>query len=446
MNLANALRLNGGETVAFVGAGGKTGAMFSLAQSLILPVVLTTTTHLGVWQAGLADVHCIVCSPNDIQEIDFNKPKILLLTGPANSDDRLVGLDDEALNALHSICKQRNITLLIEADGARQRPLKAPAAYEPVIPEWVDHVVVMAGLSGLGKPLDAKTVHRPEVFSEIASLPLGDLVRVSDLIDVLASPLGGQKHIPAGDHKTLFLNQAEGALLAAKGGRIAQSLLDAFDAVLVGSLHEPGQEGPVFSAHSQIAGIILAAGGSERLGRPKQLLNWQGKPFITRVVQNALNAGLSPLFVITGAERNQVEAAVSGMPVHLVHNPDWAAGQSTSLNQGLSVLPERCEGAMFLLSDQPQISPVFIRALIEHHAETRAPIIAPISDSKHGNPVLFDRETFQALSAIEGDKGGRAVFSQFDVNWLAWVDSRILMDVDIEADLSVLNEAYFNFS
>jgi molybdenum cofactor cytidylyltransferase len=300
----------------------------------------------------------------------------------------------------------------------------------------------MAGLEALGKPLTAEWVHRPEIFSDLSGLPMRESIRVEEVVTVLGSDHGGLKGIPDIAHCQLFLNQADGSPLMAKGNRIAQQLSDKYERVLIGSLHQPEQEGSVFSTHSEIAGVVLAAGGSERLGKPKQLLAWQGKPFIYQVVINAVEAGLAPLVVITGADHLLVEEVLRYLSVQIVHNPDWKEGQSTSLKAGLAALPDRCEGVMFLLSDQPQISPLLIRGLLELFYEHRAPITAPMVNGQRGNPVLFARETFDALRKVSGDRGGRAVFNQFEIDWLPWIDERLLLDVDEEGDLDSLNRVY----
>lgn len=443
MKLTRAFGLRGGETVAFAGAGGKTSMMFALAGELPPPVVLTTTTHLGAWQAQFAETHHILAFPDSLQKFDEFDVRSVLLTGPVDVNERLTGLDGQILQAVHQYCAARGHSLLIEADGARQKPLKAPADYEPVIPSWVDHVVVMAGLSGLGKTLDANSVHRPEMFANIADLKPGEEIRVEHLVRVLGSALGGLKGIPEGAGRSLFLNHAEGEVRMAQGARIARELCKIYDRVLVGSMHHPGGDGPIFSAHSRTAGIILAAGGSERLGQPKQLLGWYGVPFVVQVAKNAISAGLAPIHVVTGADHALVENALADLPVQCIYNPHWAEGQSTSMITGLAALPTRCERVMFLLSDQPQISPLLIRQLIERHDVQRGPITAPMVQGQRGNPVLFGRETFDALKAISGDKGGRGVFSKYKVDYVTWIDRRDALDVDQEGDIDKLRRAYY---
>jgi molybdenum cofactor cytidylyltransferase len=407
-------------------------------------VILTTTTHLGSWQSPLADEHLIIHSAKDINSINVESRQVLLLTGPQGSDHRLAGLDDDILSRVQSLCHQEKIPLLIEADGARQRNLKAPEQYEPVIPKWVDHVVVMAGLAGLGQPLRDEFVHRPEQFSKLTGLILGGTIKIEHLIKILGAKKGGMQGIPEGCKKSLFLNQAEGARLQAAGARIARELMGCYDRILVGSLKHPGVKGAIFAVHTPTAGVIFAAGGSERLGYPKQLLEWGGQPYILLVVRTAQAAGLSPIVVITGADHEVIKDVLKGYPVQVIDNPNWQAGQSTTMKIGINALPEAVDNVVFLLSDQPQISPLLIRTLIETRSVSRKPIIGPMAEGKRRNPVLFGRETFNDLLQVTGDVGGRSLFKQYPVEWIPWIDSRINLDVDHPGDKETLWNAYFN--
>jgi molybdenum cofactor cytidylyltransferase len=443
MKLNRALDVRAGSAIAFVGAGGKTGALFALAQELESPVVLSTTTHLGTWQAQGADQHVTAYSPSDIDRLDFNRYPIILVTGPADNHDRLTAPDAQLLAYLHARCKNRGITLLVEADGARQRSLKAPADYEPVIPPWVESVVVMAGMKGLDKPLTEEWVHRPEIFSELSGRTLSEPVRVEDAIKVLGDRKGGLKGIPAGAKRYLFLAQADDPFAQAQACRMAGALTGQYNRVLVGDLDHLYDSGPVFAAHSPVAGVVLAAGGSKRLGQTKQLLDWEGEPFISKIVKTGSESGLTPLVVVTGADKNFVTEAIGDLPARTVFNPDWEAGQAGSMKAGLDTLPEDCDAVIFLLGDQPQVSPLLIRQLMERFYRNRKPVTAPMINRQRGNPVLFSHETFDSLRQVTGDQGGRAVIRQFDVDWLPWVDDRALLDVDKGGELDWLWEAYY---
>jgi molybdenum cofactor cytidylyltransferase len=306
----------------------------------------------------------------------------------------------------------------------------------------VDQVMVVAGLGALGAPLDEENVHRLERFAALSGLALGQKITVEALVRVLGSMNGGLKNIPERAKRALFLNQADTPLLQSQAGRIASALENVYPQVMIGSMQHPGQDGPGYSVRSQVAGIVLAAGGSQRLGRPKQLLDWQGQPFIAKVVQNALAAGLAPLIVVTGADSDQVCAALAGLPVQIVPNPDWQEGQSTSLRAGVAALPEDCQGVMLLVSDLPQVSPILIRSVMETFFTQKLPIAAPRITGRRANPVIFGRETFEALDAVRGDQGGRAIFNQFPAAWVDWVDERSRLDVDDEDSYALLNRAY----
>jgi molybdenum cofactor cytidylyltransferase len=183
-----------------------------------------------------------------------------------------------------------------------------------------------------------------------------------------------------------------------------------------------------------IAGIILAAGQSKRFGSPKQLLSLHGEPFIRQIAMKAIRAGLSPVMVITGAVKEEIEQELNGLPVVIIHNPVWIEGQSTSIRVGVKHLPETTGGAIFMLSDQPMIPETLIRSLVEVHVKTLAKIIAPEVDGRRANPVLFDKQTFPELMRLVGDTGGRALFSKYRVLTIPWNDPRILMDIDSPED------------
>jgi len=457
MNLAYALRLGLSPRIAFIGSGGKTTALFILAQELLANakqlgspphILLTATTHLAVEQTHFADHHFIVTTEADL----FNSPDdlpdgILLFTGLIDDDNRTSGLSRSVLETIHTLSQKYHLPLLIEADGSRQRPLKAPGPYEPVVPEWIESVVLVAGLSALGRPLSDKWVHRSEQFSQISGLPHGAPITEDSLYKVLTSPTGGLKGIPSTARRIILLNQADTPILQASGHRLGVQLLSSYPMILISSL-APGNvcdaakeepQPPSISVKVQaviepVAGILLAAGESSRLGQPKQILTWQGQPLVRHVASIALTAGLQSLIVVTGAHQALVEAALSDLPLNLTHNPYWQSGQSSSIQAGMRVLPQETGSVIFFLSDQPLINERLVRSLIDTHTATLSSIVAPIVEHQRSNPVLFDRSTFNDLLGLQGDMGGRVLFSRFPVNWLPWNDPRITLDIDTLQD------------
>jgi molybdenum cofactor cytidylyltransferase len=100
----------------------------------------------------------------------------------------------------------------------------------------------------------------------------------------------------------------------------------------------------------------------------------------------------------------------------------------------MRVLPQETGSVIFFLSDQPLINERLVRSLIDTHTATLSSIVAPIVEHQRSNPVLFDRSTFNDLLGLQGDMGGRVLFSRFPVNWLPWNDPRITLDIDTLQD------------
>ena len=437
MKLSKALRLSKTPCLAFVGAGGKTTALFHIARELAPPVIVTATTHLSAEQVNLADFHFIIERPSDLSKLFGVIPDgVVLLTGRSVEQDRMSGVSDQVVEEIYTLTKRHSVPLLIEADGSRQLPLKAPAKHEPAIPPFVDNVVVVAGLSGLGHPLTPEFVHRPESFAKFSGLALGDEITIDAMANAMLHPLGGLKNIPLGARRIALLNQADTQALQAQAQAVATRpgratrLLSAYNAVIITSL----KTSSISAVHEPVAGVILAGGSATRYREPKQLLPWRGEPIIRHVVRAAMSAGLDSVIVVAGAYTTEIRRAMSDMNVQIVHNADWEAGQSTSLQAGMRLLPMETGSVIFLLADQPLVTTSLINALVESHAESLAPIVAPLVDGQRGNPVLFDKETFPELRELHGDTGGRSLFSRYQTLWVPWHDPNLLLDVDTPED------------
>ncbi len=429
LTLRKALRVKRIPTIAFAGSGGKTSAMFQLARELAADsaVVVSASSHLGAWQTSMADRHIIAHTTDALQELDTIPSGITLVTGGFDNG-RAAPLEPELLEWLHEFCTQHGLPLLIEADGSRQRPLKAWASHEPPIPPFVEQVIVVAGLSGLKRLLTAESVHRPEIFAALSGINLGATITSEALVTVLTHTQGAQKNIPAGARKVLLLNQADTPELQAAASRMATDLSGPFESVLVASLMNQ----TIHAVHEPVAGIVLAAGDSSRFGAPKQLLQWKGQPFVRAVAHTAQSAGLAPVIVVTGQQAEAVQAAVADLPIHVTFNPNWSNGQGWSIAVGVRELLQkhRASAAIFLLCDQPQVNTSVLRALVEEHARSLPAVLAPMVMDRRANPVLFDAVTFDDLADLTGDVGGRAIFHKHKVDYLPWHDDRLLLDVD----------------
>ncbi|MBI4769832.1 MAG: putative selenium-dependent hydroxylase accessory protein YqeC [Chloroflexi bacterium] len=375
MLLSHALRVGPGSVVAFVGGGGKTAAMFRLAQELAprVPVITTTTTRIFSAQISLAPIHVPVASPDDLPDLEQllaergdpgrgdppGRPYLLLTAPPDPSDPaKAPGLSLETLGVILARTASLSPVVLVEADGSRMRPFKAPAAHEPVIPPQATHVVSVVGVDALGRPLRDEYVHRAALAAELAGAAPGDPVTPEVVAAVLTHPQGGLKGAPRAARVSALINKVESPAQEAAGREVAERVLRApvprapfYNSALLASLRSPD---PVGTALGRTAGVILAAGESRRFGgEPKQVAELAGKPLVAHVAQAALAAGLEQVLAVVGSAPAEVARALAGYPVGLVDNPGWSRGQSCSLQAGLREVFPGVDAVVFLLADQP---------------------------------------------------------------------------------------------
>lgn len=441
MNLAKALRASKHMRLALVGAGGKSSTLFQLARQFVGPVLVSASTHLAMEQITLGD--CYIRLDSDEPRFDdlAITQGVTLITGPVLHDEqRVAGLKEEALEELKRVADRLEIPMLLESDGARSMSLKAPAEHEPAIPPWVNTVVVVVGLSAIGKPLDSEHVHRPERFAALTGLEIGRPITEQSVVAMLKHPQGGLRNIPVNAQRFVLFNQADDEVREQAALRMAAGVLPEYDGVLIGAVRSRRAEGAILRVVTNVSGVVLAGGESKRFGAPKQLLDYHGTPFIRRVAQTAIDAGLDPVTVVIGAVDEPIRRALAGLPVKIVKNPEWAAGQSTSLRAGVRSLPARTGGAIFLLSDQPQVTPELLRALTDRHQTTMSPVVAPFVGEQRANPILFDRAAMQDLFTVSGDQGGRAILMNYRVERVDWPDDTLLLDVDTHEDYKRLIE------
>lgn len=436
------------DVVALVGGGGKSSAAFRLAAevaSLGKRAVIAPSTRIAAFQTAWAPAFLEVGDaelPFDAIEQQLAQHGYCLLGGPVVGDRRL-GLQPGQIDALARRAADLGVAAItVEADGSKMRPLKAPAAHEPVLPAATTHLAPVAGLDAIGAVIDERAVHRPELVREVLGAPLEPPPRLTPahLARLLHHPAGGAKGLHPGMRFVPLLNKADTSLRLVYGRLTASLLAEQGVASLVAQVGETAQS-PVIERWGPVAVVILAAGGSRRLGRPKQLEVVGGAPLLVRAVRTAQQSGCGPVLVVTGAEEHAVRALLAeiGANVTVVANPQWSAGQATSVRAALQALPATVAAVIFAPVDQPFLEPLLFRRLVNAW-RTGADLVAPLVEGElRGAPALFDRSYWDELAALQGDVGGRRVLQAHHAGVIPVpAEAAWLYDIDSEEDLRAL--------
>lgn len=160
-----------------------------------------------------------------------------------------------------------------------------------------------------------------------------------------------------------------------------------------------------------VAAVLLAAGASRRLGRPKQLVAFAGEAMVRRAARLCLEAGLDPVLVVLGCAADEVAAALEGLAVSTVGNPGWEEGMAASLRAGVAAVPPGCPAAVLLPCDQPALSSGLLAALVQAHRADPAATVACAYGGGVGVPALFPRSRFAEFKALRGDRGAKALLA-----------------------------------
>jgi molybdenum cofactor cytidylyltransferase len=189
---------------------------------------------------------------------------------------------------------------------------------------------------------------------------------------------------------------------------------------------------PARPREARVLGVVLAAGMGTRMGGTKVVRPVAGKPMVERVVDAALESRLAGTTVVVGHEANGVRTLLANHPVHIVDNPSFAEGLSTSVRAALLAIGPDYDAAMFLLADQPFVTARLIDRLLDAFTAGGGPIVRPEVDGRPGNPVLFSAPLFPELLRETGDRGGRDVIRRHagEVCLVAIDDAKACVDID----------------
>lgn len=436
MRLRDALGVMRGDVIAFTGAGGKTSAMVQLGYELASDhwrVLATTTTRIATteleyfpcvvqWNPSLLDDNYRLIELLDANQFVFVYQEIV--------NDKAVGIAPGITRKL--VDSVNSDALIIEADGSRRLPLKAPLEHEPVIPADTTLAVPVAGLDVLDKPFTESNVYNIEAIIDRYGFGYDMSVVPAWLAQVLRDPEFGLKGIPEHARVMALLNKTTTSKMSLNPARRAARMIlqePRFDGVVIGAVKNRNR--PVFEVQRRVAAIVLAGGLSRRMGRSKMLLPWGNRTVIETVVNKLLPFKLADFVVVTGYKSDEVEAKLKDMAVRTVYNPHFAAGEMlSSLKVGLEALPDHIDSVMVFLGDQPQVKPAMVNQILTTYAETCDSIIAPQYRGKRGHPILINRRHWQDILNLPHGKAPRDALNQYPIHTIRSDDDSIIRDID----------------
>jgi molybdenum cofactor cytidylyltransferase len=188
-----------------------------------------------------------------------------------------------------------------------------------------------------------------------------------------------------------------------------------------------------------VALLLLAAGASTRMGRPKQLLPYRGRTLLRHAAETAVASGCAPIVLVTGALHEALVADVAGLPVQAVHNPAWETGMASSIRVGLKAVQAAQPAAvLIMLSDQPLLTPELLRHLVLAQQQTQAPIVAAAYGDALGVPAVFAAAVFPELLQLQGPAGAGRLIAGYGAAVGRVPFPAGLLDVDTPAQYAAL--------
>jgi molybdenum cofactor cytidylyltransferase len=443
MRLWEALQPRKGEVISFVGAGGKTTAMYCLGRELARQgwrVITTTTTMIR--PPTLNPREGLIVESDSAQAVRLakaalcHKRLITLASQRLEAENKLKGIELGLVAAIVELVD----AVIVEADGARGLSLKAPAAYEPVVPSETTLLVPVVGIDAVGRRLTEETVHRPGLVARLTGWALGETIHPPLLARLLVHPQGALKGAPADARVAPLINKVhdEATLVAARQVASRIKANPSLERVLIGAV---ATDDPVIECWRRVSAVVLAAGASKRFGRPKQLLPAAGTTMIEHVLNVVRASSVDEVVVVLGHSAAQVAGRIPP-GCRTVLNEDWESGISSSIRAGLEAIDGKAEAALFVLADQPHINSEGIERILQAYYGSIKSIVVPAYRGVTGAPVLFDRRRFPALKALRGDVGGRQIIAR-SANQVLTVEmqaSDMFIDIDTPTDYEELRK------
>jgi molybdenum cofactor cytidylyltransferase len=454
IGLPEAFGLRSGELVSITGGGGKSSLMFALARALPGRVIMTTTTRIFAAQTKLAEAICVIPSETPSVALEGRGRPFGELPGESEQSAQLGGLLERHGRCLvigeiagekasgvppdlpgRLLARADVDYVLVEADGSRMRPCKAPAGHEPVVPPETTVLVPVAGIDAVGGRL-ADVAHRPERVAALTGLTLSDEMTSAALAALLSHPEGGLKGAPDRARLIPLLNKVMTAKQSIAADEVARLLLrnERIDSVVIGAVRESA---PVLAIQRRVTAVVLAAGESKRMGQLKQLLPWGQTTVLAQSLSNLRASAVHDILVVSGHQAGAVEAVAREHGLDSVHNPDYASGEMlSSLQTAVRKLPENRSAVLVMLADQPMVGPEIVDLILDAYRKGQGELLAPSFRGRRGNPVLIGRRYFAELLALPAGAAPRDLLKSHpeDVVTVEVSTDSVLRDLDRPED------------
>lgn len=437
ISLSRAVGIKKGDIISLVGGGGKTTTMYHLADELVKKghrIIVTTTTHIFPPDSKYTEI--FTKDTDEVRKV-LDRRKLLVLADRFDPEKgKLTGINASRVKELIEVADN----IIIEADGSRNLPFKAPEKHEPVIPESSTVVIHLTGLDVVNKPLTSDYAHRIERIKEITGIDNGDPITPEVIAKTVLHPSGGKKQVPENASFIPLLNKADTFSDINAAGDIAGRLISGGigKVVITGHRSDPVFIKPVTS-RSFVSAVILAAGASSRMGRPKLELEIDGVNLLERTIKNVIRSIADEIILVLQPDKMPVD--LKEYPgIKVVINDMWKTGQSSSMKAGLKAVSGRSGGALFFMGDQPFVTPDIINELIMSFMETDKPVTVPLYRGKRGAPVLFKRSVYQELLRVEGDRGGRDLINRYPADFVDIDSEYASFDIDTPEEFERLKK------
>lgn len=436
--------LNERELICFVGAGGKTTTMFNLAKELKdlgKKVLISTTTAIFYPEEDQYDEIIVIDNPqNFVFRNNISSASITVIAKEENPIGKLKGIERDLISEIFT--KGIFDYILVEADGSKRKPIKAPAYYEPVIPRLSTKVVGVIGLDSLYKKIDNKHVHRPEIFCNITNSNMDDIITEEIVLRLITDEKGLFKNNGIVFKKYLFLNKAENKERR-KSGFIIKDMIESsnfkIEKIIITSMINKKS---YHNVKVNITGIILASGFSRRMGKQKLLLEIEETPIVEKVIKSVKASQIDDVILVYRDAR--IKSIASEHDIKALYNKKAHRGQSEAIKLGVSNSSKDTDGYMFFVGDQPFLQALVIDKIIDTYKKENKMIVIPKYNNKKGNPVLFSSELKESLLKLDGDIGGRSIIKTIDDVDIAYVqfdDEKLGLDIDtLEEYLAIKHE------